>query len=88
MQQLNKAWHKADAATKDSLKSCVHLNTAGDVIRIDAIKDYPQLDKFVRTFADGKTYIDIGAWGGSPGDKSDNDQVIFFSHEPRSQPSD
>ena len=77
MQQLNEAWHKADAKLKESLKSCVHLDKAGKVIRIDAIKDHPDLDKLVRTFADGKTYIGVGAWGGSPGNKNDNNQVII-----------
>ena len=75
MQHLNEAWHKADAKLKESLKSCVHLDKSGEVVRIDAIKDHPDLDKLVRTFADGKTYIGVGAWGGSPGDKSDNNQV-------------
>ena len=75
MQQLNEAWHKADAKLKESLKSCVHLDKAGKVIRIDAIKDHLDLEKLVRIFADGKTYIGIGAWGGSPGNKNDNNQV-------------
>lgn len=75
MQQLNAAWHRASASTKASLKECVHLNEKGDVKRISAIKDFPQLEKFVRTFADHKTYIGVGAWGGSPGVGSDNAQV-------------
>lgn len=75
MQHLNLAWHQASAGTKASLKDCVHLNEKGDVGRISAIKDYPQLESFVRGFADGKTYIGIGAWGGSPGVASDNAQV-------------
>ena len=75
MQHLNEAWHKADAGLKNSLKSCVHLDNAGNVHRIDAIKDHPELEKLVRTFADGKTYIGIGAWGGSPGNANDNAQV-------------
>ncbi|MCJ1292111.1 hypothetical protein MMC34_003661 [Xylographa carneopallida] len=37
---------------------------------IDAIKDHPDLDKLVRTFADGKTYIGVGAWRGSPETKA------------------
>ena len=75
MQQLNTAWHRASASTKASLKDCVHVNGKGDVVRIGAIKDYPQLESFVRSFADGKTYIGVGAWGGSPGVGSDNAQV-------------
>ncbi|OCL06265.1 hypothetical protein AOQ84DRAFT_223998 [Glonium stellatum] len=74
MQHLNVAWKKASAQTKTSLKNCVHINGTGTVVRIDAIKDHPELEKFVRTFADGKTYIGVGAWGGSPGTGSDNAQ--------------
>ncbi|KAL8936674.1 MAG: hypothetical protein Q9216_004812 [Gyalolechia sp. 2 TL-2023] len=74
MQHLNKAWHRADDGTKRSLRDCIHLDRKGNVIRIDAIKDFPQLEKFVRTFADGKTYIGVGAWGGSPGNTNDNNQ--------------
>lgn len=77
MQQLNASWHRASASTKASLKDCVHTNEKGDVVRISAIKDYPQLERFVRGFADGKTYIGVGAWGGSPGVGSDNAQVGF-----------
>ena len=72
MQHLNTAWSHASAATKSSLKDCVHLNKEGKVVRIDAIKNFPELEKFVRTFADGKTYIGVGAWRGSPGNASDN----------------
>ena len=75
MQQLNESWHKASAREKDSLKDCVHTNARGDVVRIDSIKDHPELEKFIRSFADGKTYIGVGAWGGSPGVGSDNAQV-------------
>ena len=75
MQHLNVAWHKASAGEKKSLEKCVHTNEKGDVVRIDAIKDNPGLEKFVRSFADGKTYIGVGAWGGSPGAASDNAQV-------------
>ncbi|MCJ1397815.1 hypothetical protein MMC11_001011 [Xylographa trunciseda] len=74
MQHLNETWHKADVKEKEGLKSCVHLDKHGDVARIDAIKGNPELEKFVRKFADGKTYIGVGAWGGSPGNKSDNNQ--------------
>lgn len=74
MQHLQEAWAKASAQTKAELKSSVHLNNQGQVIRIDAIKGNPALEKFVRSFADGKTYIGVGAWGGSPGNASDNNQ--------------
>ena len=75
MQQLNQAWHKASAGENNALKDCVHVNGKGDVVRIDPIKDHPPLDRFIRSFADGKTYIGVGAWGGSPGVGSDNAQV-------------
>ena len=78
MQQLNEAWHKASPAEKNSLKHCVHTNAKGEVVRIDAIKGDPGLEKLIRSFADGKTYIGVGAWGGSPGVGSDNAQVCCF----------
>jgi hypothetical protein len=52
----------------------VHVSD-GVVRRIDAPKDFPQLEEFVRSFADGKTYLGVGAWGGSPGNANDNAQV-------------
>lgn len=74
MQNFRKAWHKASPETKGSLRSCVFLDGHGQVTRIGAIKDHPELEKFVRSFADGKTYIGVGAWGGSPGNANDNHQ--------------
>ena len=74
MQDMNTAWHKASQQTRNNLKSCVHLNAQGNVARIDAIKDHPELETLVRTFANGKTYIGVGAWGGSPGNAADNEQ--------------
>jgi len=73
MQDMNTAWHKADQATKNSLKDWVHLDGTGKVVRIDAIKDHPGLEKLVRSFADGKTYVGVGAWNGSPGAKGSHD---------------
>jgi hypothetical protein len=74
MQNLNAAWAKASQDTKNSLNNCVHVNN-GKVVRIDAPKNFPELEKFVRTFADGKMYIGIGAWNGNQGNASDNNQV-------------
>ncbi|KAF4632194.1 hypothetical protein G7Y89_g5933 [Cudoniella acicularis] len=74
MQHMNTAWHKASQDLRNRLSGCVHLNAAGNVIRIDAIKDHPELETLVRTFADGKTYIGVGAWGGSIGNANDNAQ--------------
>lgn len=75
MQHLNEAWSKASAGVKKALARSVHTNARGHVVRIDAIKDNPELEKFVRTFANGKTYIGVGAWNGSPGNDMDNHQV-------------
>lgn len=75
MQALNDAWRKTNQETRDRLKSCVHVRN-GQVVRIDAPKNFPELEKFVRTFADGRTYIGVGAWGGFAGNPSDNAQVI------------
>lgn len=74
MQELNAAWAKASEETKNKLKKCVHVSN-GKVVRIDAPKNFPDLEKFVRTFADGKVYIGVGAWGGKRGNDSDNKQV-------------
>ena len=74
MQNLNTAWQAADSSTKQSLQPCVQLDGSGNVVRIAAIKDYPQLETFVRYFANGQTYIGNGAWGGSSGNPNDNNQ--------------
>ncbi|KAK6341555.1 hypothetical protein TWF696_008627 [Orbilia brochopaga] len=73
MQHCHQAWEKASSDTKEKLKRSVTLKN-GKIIRIGPIKDNPDLEDFVRTFADGKTYIGVGAWGGSPGKDSDNKQ--------------
>ena len=73
MQQLQAAWKKASPATRETLKDHVHLNE-GVPIRIEAPKSYEPLEKFVRTFANGQTYIGIGAWGDFKGDPNDNKQ--------------
>lgn len=74
MQHLRNAWHKASPEVKGSLRSSVFLDGHGQVARIGPIKGHPDLEKFVRSFADGKTYIGEGAWGGSPGNPNDNHQ--------------
>jgi hypothetical protein len=74
MQNLNNAWSKASQQTKNALSNCVHVSN-GKVVRIDAPKNFPELEKFVRTFADGKLYIGVGAWGGNNGNANDNAQV-------------
>lgn len=82
MQNLNTAWSKASQQTKDSLKNCVHVSN-GKVVRIDAPKNFPALENFVRTFADGKLYIGVGAWGGNKGNGNDNAQVSCITSPPR-----
>ena len=79
MQHLNEAWHNASAQEKRELEKSVHINAKGDVVRIDAIKSNPQLEKFVRSFDDGKTYIGVGAFGGHQGVGSDNAQVCYLA---------
>ncbi|KAL8663218.1 MAG: hypothetical protein Q9202_004064 [Teloschistes flavicans] len=74
MQHLRTAWKKASQQTKAELKGSVFTDAHGDVARIGPIKDHPKLESFVRGFADGKTYIGVGAWGGSPGNPHDNAQ--------------
>jgi hypothetical protein len=73
MQNLNNSWNNTDQGTRDSLSQCVHVRD-GRVVRISACKDFPQLENFVRTFANGKVYIGIGAWNGNNGNQSDNEQ--------------
>ncbi|KAI4106718.1 MAG: hypothetical protein LQ339_002909 [Xanthoria mediterranea] len=74
MQNLRKAWAKASPGTKNDLKGSIFTDKAGKVVRMGPIKEHPKLESFVRTFADGKTYIGVGAWNGSPGNPSDNGQ--------------
>ena len=73
MQHANAAWAKASAQTKAGLAGHVFTRD-GKVVRLGPIKGAPVLEAFVRTFADGKTYIGEGAWMGSPGVPSDNNQ--------------
>lgn len=74
MQNMNTAWHKASQDVRNQLKNFVFTNGQGNVTRIGPIKDSPALEKLVRTFANGKAYIGVGAWNGSPGNPSDNSQ--------------
>ncbi|KAK4188885.1 hypothetical protein QBC35DRAFT_495038 [Podospora australis] len=71
MQDLNAAWAKASQQTKNDLKNCVHLRN-GKVVRISAPKNFPKLEQFVRTFANGKVYIGVGATPGKPGNPNDD----------------
>jgi hypothetical protein len=74
MQDMNAAWHKASQDTRNKLKGFVFTNGQGKVTRIGPIKDSPELEKLVRTFANGKAYVGVGAWNGNPGNPDDNAQ--------------
>jgi hypothetical protein len=78
MQGLQEAWSKASQQTKNELSNCVTVRDSRS-IRIAAPEDFPKLEAFVRTFADGKTYIGVGAWGGHAGNPNDNKQVLSSS---------
>lgn len=75
MQHLNKAFHKASDDLKHKVRGALHFNNKGHVVRLEPIKTHPEIEALIRTFANGKTYIGEGAWNGSPGHKSDNNQV-------------
>ncbi|KAI0154444.1 hypothetical protein GGR57DRAFT_492175 [Xylariaceae sp. FL1272] len=74
MQACNTAWHKLPQAKKDQLKGHVFLGPQGNVKRIGPPKEFQPLEQFVRTFANGRTYIGVGAWGPSAGNPADNAQ--------------
>ncbi|KAI1387876.1 uncharacterized protein F4822DRAFT_444405 [Hypoxylon trugodes] len=74
MQACNTAWHKLPQAKKDQIKSHVFLDGKGNVKRIGPPKELQALEEFVRTFANGRTYIGVGAWGPSTGNPADNEQ--------------
>lgn len=62
MQACNKAYHKLSQDKKNQLKGHVFLDSKGNVKRIGAPKEFRPLEQFVRTFANGRTYIGVGAW--------------------------
>lgn len=74
MQDLRSHYARADANTKAALRNCLHFDQHGQVSRIEAPKFFPALESFVRTFAEGKVYIGVGAWQGNLGDAGDNAQ--------------
>jgi hypothetical protein len=78
MQGLQEACSKASQQTKNELSNCVTVRD-GRPIRIAAPKDFPKLEAFVRTFADGKAYIGVGAWGSYAGNPNNNKQVFSSS---------
>jgi hypothetical protein len=74
MQKLNVAWSAASQATRDSLAGLVHTDESGYVSRIDGFEGHPALAEFVRTFANGKLYIEHGTWDGKAGNPADDSQ--------------
>lgn len=80
MQHLNHAFKNASKERKDKSRKALHFDQKGNIVRLEPIKFHPEVEPLIRTFADGKTYIGVGAWNGSPGNKSDNDQVSFHLH--------
>ncbi|PCG92824.1 Hypothetical protein PENO1_067380 [Penicillium occitanis (nom. inval.)] len=74
MQDMDSAWHKASQSVRAQLKDFVSTDSQGNVKRIGPIKDSPELEKLVRTFANGKAYIGVGAWNGNPDNPNDNAQ--------------
>lgn len=75
MQDCNSAWRNASQDKKNAIRPNVTLDGSGNIIRLGATKNDQALQSFVRTFAEGKTYIGTGAWAGSAGDPGDNAQV-------------
>ncbi|KAK6956652.1 hypothetical protein Daesc_001931 [Daldinia eschscholtzii] len=70
MQACNAAYHKLSQERKNQLNGFVFLDENGNVKRIGAPKDSKPLEDFVRTFADGRTYIGVA----SAGNARDNEQ--------------
>jgi len=74
MQDANATWAKTSQADKDKIKRFITFDHEGHIIRIGPPKENQDLEKWVRRFAEGKTYIGVGAWGSSKGDPGDNAQ--------------
>ncbi|KAK8085811.1 hypothetical protein PG997_007082 [Apiospora hydei] len=74
MQACNKAWHALSQQKRDQLKGHVTLDGKGNVKRIGAPKEFQPLEQFVRTFANGRTYIGVGSWAGGKGNPEDDKQ--------------
>lgn len=75
MQDAQVAWANASQETRNAIQNAVILNGEGKVVYIGPTKESRALEAWVRTFANGKTYIGIGAWGDYPGDENDNNLV-------------
>ncbi|KAK6821825.1 hypothetical protein PG987_014650 [Apiospora arundinis] len=74
MQACNKAWKGLSQQKKDQIKKWVTLDSKGNVKRIGPPKESQALEQFVRTFANGRTYIGVGSWAGGKGNPEDDKQ--------------
>jgi len=74
MQEANAEWAKTSQQDKDKIKRFIAADGSGHITRIGPPKENQDLEKWVRRFAEGKTYIGVGAWAGSKGDPGDNAQ--------------
>lgn len=81
MQDAQVAWDNASEDTKNAIRSAVIINGEGKVVYIGPTKENPPLENWVRSFANGKTYIGIGAWGDFKGDVNDNNQVSYTTEQ-------
>lgn len=81
MQDAQAAWENASEETKNAIRSAVIINGEGKVVYIGPTKENPPLENWVRSFANGKTYIGIGAWGDFKGDVNDNNQVSYITEQ-------
>lgn len=77
MQDAQVAWANASQETRNAIQNFVILRD-GKVVYIGPTKENRTLEAWVRTFANGKTYIGIGAWGDFPGDENDNNLVTSY----------
>ncbi|KAK8124160.1 hypothetical protein PG999_004078 [Apiospora kogelbergensis] len=73
-QACNKAWKGLSQQKRDQLKGHVTLDSKGNVKRIGPPKEFQPLEQFVRTFANGRTYIGVGSWAGGKGNPADDKQ--------------
>jgi len=74
MSAANAEWAKTSQADKDKIKRFMTFDSAGHIKRIGPPKENEDLEKWVRRFDEGQSYIGVGAWAGSKGDPGDNAQ--------------
>ncbi|KAF4553569.1 LysM domain-containing protein 3 [Elsinoe fawcettii] len=74
MRACNDKWNQLDQGAKDRIGQWVHRDGSGSVVRLDRPLSSPELELFVRSFANGFGYIGVGAWKDNQGNPSDNYQ--------------